>query len=465
MDAKKGKRGKIALAVMLTLAIAVVGTAGFLILNLLAKINPSAGNIPADSGGDLVTEKEESLHFGTVHDITDATNLKSFLYQWWYNGGDDMIRYSRNVVNILLVGVDNNDGQVGAGRSDVIMLASVNKKTGEITLLSVLRDSYCYFNVNGKEYYHRINSAYYYGGPAGLMETLTRLYKIRVDKYITVDFGSFPKLIDALGGVTVDVTEAEARYINRTAPSQKGNFPVGEGVQLTGQQALIYSRIRKLDSDMARTNRQQKVIESILTSARGASIGQLYNAIEITLPYVQTNYSRSELLTMIPSAMGWLDYDVIHMSSPVVEGEVSDRESTAISGKINGMDIWIVDYPKAAREVQLALYGESNIDLQEDAHRNEYIDSLFNGSKKDNSSGGSSGGTQQTTQSDQTGDEDYDPDEPVTEPGEEGVTSWLDWWNSLTRPNQNSEEATTKKEATAAPTQPPTESAAIFPFG
>ena len=376
MSVKKVKKqrhgGKVVLAALLVVMVVVFGGVGFLALRLLDKLQVSPGGDIPSSYYNLEDEEPEDPQFEVVCDITDATNLKSFLFQWYFNGGDDMIRYSKDVVNVLLIGVDNNDGVAGAGRSDSMMLASVNKKTRTITLLSVLRDSYCYYEIDGKPYYNRLNTSYYYGGPQALMEAVSRLYKIRVDKYITVDFKSFQRLVNALGGVTVEVTKAEARYLNRNAKSIPRTLE--EGTQLlNGTEALAYSRIRKLDSDEARTNRQQKVITSILQRAREANMVQLYNALDIALEHVQTNYTRTELLGMIPSAMGWLNFEVVHMSSPVFEGE----DSNAIGGTINGMSIYIIDYPKAARQVQLALYGESNIDLEDDAHRDAYIEEIF----------------------------------------------------------------------------------------
>jgi len=430
MSAKKVKKkrrgGKIVLAALLAVMVAVFGAAGFLALRLLDKlqVNPG-GEIP--SGRYTMDEEPEDPQFEAVYDITDATNLKSFLFQWWFNGGDGMIRYSKDVVNVLLVGVDNNDGIAGAGRSDSMMLASVNKKTRRITLLSFLRDSYCYYEINGEGRYNRLNTAFYYGGPAGLMEAVSRLYKIRVDKYITVDFSSFPKLIDALGGVTVDVTEKEAKYINRTAPSQNRSFPSGEGVRLTGSQALVYSRIRKLDGDPERTDRQQKVIASIIDGAREANMVQLYNALDLTLPYVQTNYARTELLGMIPPAMGWLNFEVVHMVSPVLDYYGSE-DHNAIGGTINGMSIFIVDYPKAAQRVQLALYGESNIDLQDDAHRNAYIEELFEGAVKRPSSGYS--GATPSTQPEEG--EDYTLSGEETTTGQTNQPDWPFWpWGGV----------------------------------
>jgi len=343
---------------------------GAVILNdLFPQPEPSQTNVSRPEP----PPEEQDPDFADLYDIQDAANLKDFLREWWYNGGDEMIRYSKDVLNVLLVGVDDNDGVAGEGRSDTMMLVSFNKKTRMTTMLSFLRDSYCYFDVDGNEYYHRLNSAYYYGGAAGMMEAISRLYKIRVDRYVTVDFDSFPKLIDALGGVTVDVGEHEARYINRTAPSMHWKFPSGEGVRLNGKQALVYSRIRKLDTDVERAGRQQKVIESILRSARSASLKQLYDALDQVLPYVRTNFAKGELLKLLPSAVGWLSFGMQKLSSPALEGE----ERSGVGGTINGMSILIVDYPKAAHQVQLKLYGESNIALEEGSEREAYISALF----------------------------------------------------------------------------------------
>ena len=442
MNVKKNKGGKAVLAALMALMVTVLGTLGFLVLKLLGRLQVNPGETPG-SYGSLEDLPEDPAYFETLCDITDATDLKSFLFQWWGNGGEDMIRYSRDVVNVLLIGVDDN-GQPGSSRSDTMMLASVNRKKRTITLLSFLRDSYCYFEADGEGYYHRLNSAYYYGGPAGVMQAISRLYKIRVDKYITVDFNSFPKLIDALGGVSVEITQAEAQYLNRNAQSVTRKLEPGPAVPLNGTEALAYSRIRKLDSDMERAGRQQKVIESILRSARGANLVQLYNALDDTLPYVRTNYTRTELLGLIPQAMNWLGFETVHMGSPVLLGE----NSNAIGGTINGMSILIVDYPKAAQQVQLALYGESNIDLREDGHRNAYIEGLFAGAAQRRSTAYEASRTSQANQYEET-------------PGDGGNNGWMNWfgWGGT-------EASTQPPEPPAPPEEPVTEDTtyALWPF-
>ncbi len=372
--ARRNRRRKYVLtAVAVFLLLSIVVSIAVVYTRLLGRVKLDPGTRPSGYTSPNASEAHDP-DFPAMYDITDASDLEGFLRQWWYNGGEDKIRYSKDVFNVLLLGEDNPDGSE-YGRSDSIMLVSVNKKNRTVSMLSFLRDSYCYMNVNGQEHWARLNAAYNLGGPAEMMEAVTRLYKIRVDKYVSVNFSGFKKLIDTLGGVTVDVTAQEARYINRTAPSMNRSFPSGEGVRLNGAQALVYCRIRKLDSDNARTMRQQKVIQAIIASARGASLGRVYDALEGVLAHVSTNFSQGEITALIPQAIGWLRYGTQQFSSPLVHG--SNR--SAIGAVIHGAQVWVVDYPFAAQQVQMALYGESNINIEVGGERSDYIINLFRG--------------------------------------------------------------------------------------
>ncbi|MDR1465372.1 MAG: LCP family protein [Oscillospiraceae bacterium] len=348
-------------------------TVTYFFTNLLNGLKVDPGTRPSGYTAPSEPPETPDPDFPAVLDISDAADLNGFLYEWWHNGGDEKIMYSKDVLNVLLLGVDADDGVPGTGRSDTMMLASINKKTKAITLLSFLRDSYCYLDVNGDEYYDRLNTAYHNGGAAALMNAIAHLYKIRVDRYASVDFNSYPKLIDALGGVKVDVTEQEAAFINRNAPTMHHSFPAGDGVTLTGKQALIFSRIRYLDSEENRTKRQQRVIASIIESAKGATTGQIYNALDQTLPYVTTNFSYSEIIGYIPRVNTWMTYAMQNLHTPLLDGP----EANAVGTYITGRAVWVVDYPVAAREVQLALYGKSNIDVTEGGDRGAYIARLF----------------------------------------------------------------------------------------
>ena len=331
---------------------------------------------------------EEDHNWQAMGDV-DANSLNDFLYSWANNGGEKM--YSKNVINVLLCGVDSETGKSDDGRSDIMMLVSINKKTKTITMVSLLRDSWTYMSLpreNGTYYdhYFKLNSAYRYGGPTTLLNTIENNYKIEIDEFIAVDFVSFPKLIDALGGVTVEVQDYEANYIRRTS-SQK-DFPKGTAT-LNGKQALIYSRIRKCDadSDISRTRRQRSVIKGLINSAKEATNGQLLNAFKQVSPYLRTGYNQSEVMKLIAQAYtnGWMDYEMVEIVLP--SEDYVDRAST----KINGQWAWIVDYAYCAQKLQKALYGETNIILDE--NRNSVLDLVVNRNQSSSNGGSSSSGS------------------------------------------------------------------------
>ena len=180
-----------------------------------------------------------------------------------------------------------------------------------------------------------------------------------------VDTDSFPLLIDALGGVDVNVTEKEATYLNSTWRewSFTGNpvsFKSGMN-HLNGEKALMFCRIRKLDSDVGRTERQRRVISAVMSSFKDASLSKINNAINTLLPNVKTSMSNSEMVSFATKAVsnGWLKYPISQETMPT--------ESTGKTGTAgNGQSVWLIDYEAAAHELQMLLYGKSNIKLSED---------------------------------------------------------------------------------------------------
>lgn len=361
--------------------------------------------------GDIVDDiVDDDVDFQSMGDV-DANSLNDFLYRWANNGGEKM--YSKNVINVLLCGIESRKGDASIGNSDSMILISVDKKNKKITMTSLLRDSWSYIKVpksdgSTKDYYFKMNAAYNRGGPATLIETIENNYKIKIDQYIAVDFTSFPKLIDALGGVTVEVLDYEAKYIRRTS-SQK-DFPSGVAT-LNGTQALIYSRIRKCDadSDLSRTRRQRTVIKSLINSAKTASKGQLLNAFKQAAPYLRTGYSQSEVISLIAKAyaQGWMDFEMQEMMLP--NEDYVDRLGTYINPSCWA---WVVDYALCAQKLQTAIYGKTNIVLSED--RTSALDFFTKvHSTTNSSSGGSSSGSQSDSSTSThyyTTDHEYDND-------------------------------------------------------
>lgn len=362
----------IALSLVITLLLTL---SGFFIYIIVLTGN----GVWDDDGIDFRNPDDDQTIYDDNHDWqvmgdVDAGSLNEFLYSWANNNGEKM--YSKNVINVLLCGVDSETGQADAGRSDIMMLVSINKKLKKITMVSFLRDSWTYMRVpreNGTSYdhYFKMNAAYNYGGPATLLQTLENNYKIEIDEFLAVDFNSFPKLIDALGGVEVEVQEYEANYIRRTSSHKK--FPYGKAT-LNGDQALIYSRIRKCDadSDVSRTRRQRSVIKGLIDSAKSATKGQLLNAFKQVSGYIRTGYTQTEVFGLIAQAFAndWMGYEMVELVLP--SEDFVDRAST----KINGQSCWVVDYALCAQKLQTALYGETNIVLSQD--RTSVLDLVTN---------------------------------------------------------------------------------------
>ena len=399
----KKKRNKIIKIVLISIiAFIIIGIAS--VVGYLYYVTRGAdyGNEGYEYNGDQDIVEEENLDFTAMGDVTDANSLNSYLYNWANNNGEKM--HSKNVINVLLCGVDDSDG-AEYGRSDSIILVSVNKKTKSITLTSFFRDSYTYMEVpqadgTKKGRYEKINASFVFGGPAALIETVENNYKIEIDEYISVDFDSFESLIDALGGVTIDVEENEAKYIRRT--SHWTDFPYGKEVTLDGEEALVYSRIRHLDSDINRTERQRKVIKSLIDSAKSASYMQLVNAYRNCAKYIRTGYSQTEVLSLITAAasQNWMDFEMNEITLPSEQGvEMVSTYLNTTSSPGAKQWVWIVDYPICAKKLQLAIYGETNIVLKE--NRTSALD--FTNAKKITSTQDGTGTGRTTLRSYQNG--------------------------------------------------------------
>ena len=266
---------------------------------------------------------------------------------------------SKNVINVLLIGLDEKKGLKKGGRSDTMMLVSLNRKTEQISMVSFFRDSWVYFMApNGKEYYSKMNGSYFYGGAECTVETIESVFKVEIDHYVTVDFSSFEHLVDAVGGVRVDVKEYEARNMKR---EWNLDCPVGENVLLNGQQALYFARQRHSDADgdVSRTRRQRQVITAFIDSCKGASFNQLKNALNKVFKYVRTDLKKTEILNYATRALagGWLNYDINNLS--IADPEIFKTPT------IKGTSLVIMDYPVVAKRVQEAIYGTTNIVLDE----------------------------------------------------------------------------------------------------
>ena len=203
------------------------------------------------------------------------------------------------VSNVLLIGTDSRDLSQERGRSDSMILASINKKTRELTLTSFLRDSYVYID---DEYgYGKLNAAYSYGGAGLLMDTIESNYGVRIDDYILISFAACANVIDAVGGVKLDLSDEEADAVNEILISEvnelmgddrNDDLLDGGGEQkLDGKQALSYSRIRYVgNADFERASRQRTVMTQVLKKAAVNPVA-MARIFVTALPELSTNLS------------------------------------------------------------------------------------------------------------------------------------------------------------------------------
>ena len=239
---------------------------------------------------------------------------------------------SKNVTNILFLGVDRRNADQNS-RSDTMMMLSIDRVNKKLKLTSFLRDSWVYIPDHG---YAKLNASCSWGGAQLVMDTLEYNFNVKIDHYVLVDFEMFKNIVNKLGGITVEVTEKEAKYMRNEVHL---DIQAGENVKLDGNEALWYCRIRYLDSDFMRTQRQRKVISAIIEKAKSTPIPTLVEMVQEILPDVETDLTQSELMKLAGgAALSYIRYDVEQMRIPVDE--------TWKSKRIKGQDVLSLDIEK-----------------------------------------------------------------------------------------------------------------------
>ena len=209
---------------------------------------------------------------------------------------------SSKVTNILLLGVDARaEEDSESSRADSMMLISFDREHGCIKMTSFLRDSWVYIPVKDKK--QRLNAACTYGGYSGVVDTIEYNFGVDIDGYVVTDFQMFQIMVDSIGGVEIEVSEEEANEVTNH-PGRYGNVTLEAGTQkLTGEQALAYCRIRKIDTDWKRTERQRKVIQAIIKGIITSGPVDAYKAAKNVAPYIETDLSKGELRGLLFDAL------------------------------------------------------------------------------------------------------------------------------------------------------------------
>ncbi len=253
---------------------------------------------------------------------------------------------SDDVINILFLGSDARSDVEGQ-RSDTMMLFSIDKKNKKLKLTSFLRDSYVY--IPSKKINTKLNAAFSYGGTQLVMDTLEYNFGVKIDNYIMVNFKVFRQLVDLLGGITVEgVTEAEAEYMREEVKLKK----VKKGTnRMNGKTALWYCRIRYVDNDFRRTERQRKVIGAIVNKALKTNPFKLMSIVKEVLPNISTDITKSELMGLAAGAAArYIHYDIKQQQIPA--------EDTWTDARISGQLVLKMDLEKNKEILRSFLYDK-----------------------------------------------------------------------------------------------------------
>lgn len=264
--------------------------------------------------------------------------------------GYEPIEKVDHIINILLIGQDRREGQ-GRQRSDSMILCSINTKTKTLTMTSFLRD--LYVQIPGYQD-NRINVCYPLGGMELLDTCIEKNFGITVDANIEVDFGGFMEVIDILGGVDINLTNAEANYLNKhgnwdVTHGETWNLTAGKN-HLNGSQALAYSRIRYIDSDFSRTGRQRNVLNALLEKCKSLSWTQLLPLMERILPLLTTDMSNGQIVNYARDIFMMLsDLEIVNQRIPA--------DGAYKLASIRGMSVLLPDLEASRKLLEETIYG------------------------------------------------------------------------------------------------------------
>lgn len=264
------------------------------------------------------------------------------------------LAHSSSVTNILLLGVDaRNPKDDTASRSDSMMLISIDKAHNCVKMVSFLRDTWVYIPCVDKK--QRLNAACQYDGYNGVVDTIEYNFGIDIDGYVVADFEMFKVLVDSIGGVEVEVSEKEAKEVT-SHKGRYGNVKLDAGkYKLTGEQALAYCRIRKIDTDFMRAYRQRTVMQAILKSVKSANPIKLVSMASKAAPYIETNLSKAKIISSGLKALPCIG-DMAEVRVPF--------DGTWQYATIGGASVITIDVDKNKEQLKDLIYNKTAAEIK-----------------------------------------------------------------------------------------------------
>lgn len=317
----------------------------------------------------------DSLNFNDFEDAEDipVTSAKEDTYiDTDLNGGDISMDLSEGellndpmVLNVLLFGADKADGNVS--RSDTMIMLSIDNRHKKLKLTSFMRDLWVYIPEYG---YSRLNAAYAYGGAKLAISTIEQNFGVNIDRYAIVDFSSFKSIIDILGGIDIELSAEEIDYINWQSwknhqVDTRNEITTEPGiVHLNGRQALWYARDRgDLEagfegSDFDRTDRQRKLLRTLASNMKSATLPQIISIVNEIGPLITTNLKKTEITTLVSNALTYLSYDMEEFRIPT--------DDNFVNAEHYGMyTLDIVDWELEKKNLAIFIYEELVTDALE----------------------------------------------------------------------------------------------------
>lgn len=255
-----------------------------------------------DTGNELGQNTEVEDQYAEDNGVTDFYQEVNIELN---EIGDESAELMSHYTNIAFFGVDNRSiGHYSSGNSDTIMICSINNDTNEVKLCSVFRDTF--MDIGGGKY-QKCNAAYAYGGADQAVAMLNKNLDLNISEYVTVDFNAVVDAVDSVGGVTLNISNDEAKYMNASyidevAKYSKGKaeyVKAGNDVLCSGVQATAYCRVRyTAGADFERTYRQRLVLQKLLDKAKASDPATLNNIVNKLFPEVSTSLSAAEILEM-----------------------------------------------------------------------------------------------------------------------------------------------------------------------
>lgn len=354
------------------------------------------------------------------------------------------VEHEEGYTNIALFGLDSREGDLGKGnRSDTIMVASLNNETKEVKLVSIYRDTLLQLDDGS---YNKANAAYSFYGPEGAISMINKNLDMNIEKYVTVNFNALVDVIDAVGGLDIEMTAEEVGHMNnycvetsevtgqdytRIEPEVAGTY------HLNGVQAVSYSRIRyTAGGDFERASRQRHVLELIAEKAQSMNLSTINKIIDDVFPQISTNFTLTEMVSYaadfaaykLGDSMGFPADNTTGMLNEVGSVVIPDtltsnvtqvhqflfgNDGYTVSSTVQGIEGGIAD------QVANNTYDGSSEILEDDS---EYYDTGnsadYSNSYDDSSTSGYGGGTDEYGQQGTTGTDITTPvDPPVTDSG------------------------------------------------